>query len=338
MSPQDIDMDTNYVKHCVRFYGWLTACKEYRKQIKKSPKYFTLCGTRAIDVFMLEYEGVLERDKNKKLPNVIICEENEETYIEIINIVRPPVKEAVILGKLQEILTFEDDDNTKGRSIDEFEENFKIRKKLIIKKNYELLKEKFPFDIINFDPFDSLLDPSQEYNKLYQAFTRIFELQKGIDSFLLLLTTPIFRIHPGSEERIRINFNSNITRYHKIRRTLHSELGTSVYNKIERKKRLAIGFTKSIVHSASHGWNHKHLGIYIYENPRRNKMLSSVIQFTKIINASNESFYEDDIIRIIKHMPEYYPLDSANQNQQVIDHLEKVKKFRDKSRAEFELL
>jgi len=338
MSPKDIDFDTYYSKHCARYYGWLPASKKHRNQIERCPKYFTLCGAKAIDVFMLEYEKLLVRDTNKRLPNVFVCEEDEEAWVRIIDLVRPPVKEAVIFGKLQDILTFEDDEDTRGRSPDEDEASFEIRKKLAIKGTFEQFKKHLPFDIINFDPWESLLNRDLEANKLYQAFKRIFELQKRIDRFLLFLTTEIADIHPSVQSRFEQDFAYNISKYAKIREALLSSVGTVNYSSIEENKRKALSFVKSVMMSVarSKGWICEHQGIYIYEcEPGGTRMLSSVARLSKAGTTSQEDVYVKNIIRVIKQMPEYYSHTSANNNQKVKKHLKKIIEFRDKIRGEY---
>jgi hypothetical protein len=341
MSPRSIDYDTYYGKHCARFYGWLPAAKDHKSKIQKSPKYFTLCGAQAIDVFMFEHERVLTRDKNNKLPNVIVCEDMEDAWIEILRVVRPPVDEAVILGKLQDILTFEDDEDTRDRSPDEDEPDFRIRQKLIIKGKFEQVKKHFPFDIINFDPCEGLVDSDLEANKLYQAFKRIFELQKSTNGFLLFVNSDITDIHSNVQSRFRSDFESNVSKYPNIRDTLLSD-GITTYDKIDdENKRKAVGFAKSIVMSAarSEGWNCEHQGVYIYEyEPGGTKMLSLVVKLSKTQNKPDEATYVQDVIRIIKSMPNYYPYQEYNEvsaEDKVKEHLEKVKKYREQVRKEY---
>lgn len=335
MIHSDIDYDIYYGKHCARYYGWLPASKEYKNQIRRAPKYFTLCGPQVIDVFMLEYEKVLARDENKNLSNVIICEDQEDAWTEIFKKVRPPIKEAMILGKLQDILTFEDDEDTRGISPDADVRSFKIRKKLIIKGKFEQLKKHFPFDIINFDPCESLLDQDLKSNKLYQAFKRIFELQKSIDTFLLLITTNITDIHSDVQSRFRSSFKFNVSKYPKIRDALLSSVGTIIYDKIDENKIKALSFAKSIVMKVARGkcWDCEHCGIHIYEYKREGtRMLSSIVKISKQHATKDESPYLEDIIRVIENMPEYYSYEDSLNNLEVRNHLDKIVEYRDRQK------
>lgn len=335
---RDIDYDKYYAKHCARYYGWLPAIEKYKVEFnRRSLKYFTLCARQAIDVFMLEIEKLLLRDESKRLPNVVICEKDKNVALEILNLVRPPLKEAVIQGALEDILLFQDDNRTRGISPDTYVRNREIRDRLRIKMLSERLKMFFPFDIINFDPYGNFLNPDLNRNKLYQSLRKIFELQEQVSAFLLLVTTPIFDIHPDSDSQLRIDFESNVSKHKKIHDVLLSSVHTIAYDEIKNKKRIAIGFAKSIVLAAakSTGWNCEHQGIYVYQNEHGNRFLSSVAKVYKTHVSLDESAYVEDIIRIIKDMPEYYSYKDSLKNKEVIEHLEKIKKYRKEVKNEY---
>ena len=334
-----MNYDEYYAKHCARYYGWLAASKEYHKQIKrKSLKYFTLCAEEAIDVFMLELEGVLLRDQNKKLPNVVICEKEPRDAAEILKLVRPPLKEAILIGELEKILTFQDTDETRGLSADEDVRDYRIRKLLKIKALSERMKEYFPFHIINFDPYGNLLNPAPKENELYQSFNKIFELQESINTFLLFVTTPITHIHSDFQSKFKTDFELNASKYPQIHTALLWSVSTIDYDDIDDDKKTALSFAKSIVLSAarSKGWNGEHKGIYIYQNRRLRKMLSSVIQFSKArLTASDESAYVEDIVRVIEQMPKYYSYKDSLEAHEVKEHLEKIIEYREITRNEY---
>ncbi|MCK4405801.1 MAG: hypothetical protein KAV43_04770 [Hadesarchaea archaeon] len=333
----DVNFDKHYPKHCVRYYGWLPASKKYKKLAKKdSLKYFTLCAKQAIDVFMFESEKLLSRDAKRKLPNVIICENDIAAAAEILTLVRPPLSESIIVGELEEILTFRDTKETMGLSPDNDVRDRRIRRQLGIKRKFELLKKFFPFDIINFDTFGNFFNPPPNKNKLYASFSKIFELQQGVDTFLLFVTTPIYHIHPDSESILKRDFEFNVSSYQSIRDALKSSLGTTDYNRIAMEKKVAVGFAKSMVIPAARkkGWGYKHQGIFVYETPNRQKMLSSVIQFSKNSTTSDDSAYVKDIVHIINEMPKYYSYEASLKNGEVRTHLKHVIKYREKIRSE----
>lgn len=332
------DYDTYYAKHCARFYGWLPASIEHKGQLGQKPlKYFTLCAEQAIDIFMLELEGVLSRDRNGRLPNVVICERCRRAAGRIFKLVRPPLEEAILVGELEKILLFQDTAETRGLSPDEDVRDRRLRRLLYFKRLSQRIKRYFPFDIINFDTTGNLLNPDLEDNKLYQSLSRIFELQEPTTTFLLFITTPIFHIHPDSEARMRNNIESNVTAHPEIRTALLSSVGAIAYDDIDQNKRTALGFAKSVVMSLarSNGWECEHHGIYVYESPSRRKMLSSVVQFSKARTAPDESVHIEDIVRIIQEMPEYYSHEYSLENQEVREHLDRVKEYRGQVWSEY---
>ncbi len=328
-------------KHCARYYGWLRASKEYKEQFpSKALKYFTLCAKEAIDIFMLEKEGVLSRDENGNLPNVIICESKREDAIEIFDVVKPPMKGAIIVGKLEELIMHEDDDEIKqllkeGESAKPSKEQ---RAKLYIHEKAYQLKSQFPFEIINFDAYGNFLNPNNPGNKLlYLSFKKIFELQKPTKSFLLFVTTPITHIHINFQTSFRKNFESNVSTHTKIKEALLSSIGKIDYKDIDYNKKIALNFAKSIVMPAARkeGWESEHKGIYIYENRDSRKMLNSVVQFSRRNITLSESVYIEDVVRVIEKMPEYYSYKDALNNAVVKGHLKEVQKYREKIQDEF---
>ena len=337
----NINWDKYYSKHCARFYGWLPASQEFHKTKKKPLKYFTLCGRKAIDIFMLELAGVLKRDKNGMLSGITICEKDEDQVPEILELIRPPLgREAIIPAPLQKVLTFEDDNYTRGKTILDSEEdrpNPELRKKLIIKDFALRIQTLFPFDIINFDPNENLLrSPNQ---LLYGAFEKIFQLQKVIDSFLIFVTTSITHIHPDFKTMFRRDFDSNVDNYPEIRTSLEETVNTVQYEQLPENNRIAISIAKSTIAgiARNNGWNTEHKGIYIYENNNLRKMLNCVVQLTKVNPESEETLYVEDIKRIIKEMPKFFSYEDSLQNQEVITHLEQVKELRKRIRAEYKL-
>ncbi len=341
MNPRKINYDTYISKHCARYYGWLPASKEHRQRSKTKPlKYFTLCATEAIDVFMLEKEGVLPRDSNGNLPNVIICESELGDAAEIRVLVRPPVGEAILVGRLEELITYQDDAQDKKllAKLETIQPSKEQRERLDRREKSLRLKGEFPFDIINFDTCGNLLNPDDDTNKLlYESFEMIFDLQKPTHSFLLLVTTPITHIHANLQTRFKRDFESNVSGYPQIQEALQSAIGTVSYDKIAYNKRIALGFAKSVVTPAArkHGWCGEHKGIYIYENIKQRRILSSVIRFSKSSGASDESVYVEDIIRVIHQMPQYYSYKNSLKNREVKEHLREVKEYREKIRDQY---
>ena len=332
------DWDTYYCKHCVRLYGWLPASKEYLERAKKANiKYFTLSGTKAIDIFMFEMAGLLPRDKSGKLPNVVICEEILDKVPEILDVVRPPTDEAIIIGKLQDVLAFEDDEYTKIAPLNAYSKDPKKRAQLRLKRTFERLRLFFPFDIINFDPCDSLLSEDIAENKLYLALENVFELQKLTANFLLFVTIPKIDVADSSINRLRSDFEDNVYKYPEINKALLSSTKTIDYDGVDENKRIALGVAKSIVLRAARkkGWNCQHKGIYVYENEHGHRILNLVILCAQASGEPSESSYVEDLVRIIRDMPKYYSFSESSSNKQLKEHLNEIVRFREKSRQEY---
>ena len=175
------DWDANIPKHFVRYKGWLPACMEIKNQVGSTPiKYFTLCAKQAIDIFMLEKEKIIRRDDKNKLPNVIICEKIPSDAAEIYSLVRPPLKEAIIIGDLTKIMNSPELDTSNIENI----KSRKQREENRNRKSYERLKGYFPFDIINLDPYGNFLAPPPDQNPLCGVLDKFLEIQE------LFLITP----------------------------------------------------------------------------------------------------------------------------------------------------
>lgn len=341
MTPRDIDYDSYYGKHCARYYGWLPASRQEKRLLGRSPKYFTLCGHKAIDVFMLEKEGVLERDEKGRLPHVIVVEESEDDWAAIIALLRPPVIEAVVNGSLQDLILYEDDDEIldllrRGESARPSKDQ---RDKLIRRERAGRLRSEFPFDIVNFDPCDGLVELPLQESRLYSAFETLFELQSGVSSFLLFVTTNITRVHPQVESAFAQDLADNVAKHSRIRTALVTATGSADYDGIDdENKRRAIGFTKSVIMPAARAknWTSEHKGVYVYEfEPGGTRMLSSVLRLSKEQGSLTQSAYLDDIVAVIAQMPQYYSHQAAGNDRSVTGHLRSVVEYRESIHGEF---
>lgn len=165
-----IDFETDPLKHYVRRHGWLAAAKRQkwtiRKRSKKIPlRYFTFCASKAIDVFMLEREGILKRSgETGRLEGVYFCEENDEDFGRIADLIGNP--ENGFLGTFEDIVLFEDDKDTDGKELkDELESgdvySDEVREKLGRKDTHYRLRKAFPFDIINLDVCGNIFPPKE---------------------------------------------------------------------------------------------------------------------------------------------------------------------------------
>jgi hypothetical protein len=186
--------------------GWLPASEQQKNNTKrhwdKAPfKYFTFCASQAIDVFMLERYGVLRRLASGRLEGVYFCERDLDAFGEIARLIGSP--EQGFLGDFEDIVLFEDDDETRGKDLyiqveEKLDEN--IRKRLRTKDTHKRLQQAFPFDIINLDVCGVMFPPRRSMvSPLLRAILKILEWQtqarfpdgKPCKQFTLFLTSHI---------------------------------------------------------------------------------------------------------------------------------------------------
>lgn len=327
--------DERFSKHYVRRDGWLPASKEYMKKTGKSRvKYFTLCDIHAIDVFMLELAGILPRDNNGRLPNVVICEGDISKVAKINKLVKPPLDEAIIPESLEELITFEDDEYTRNTPLKAFEKDKFKRKRLRLKERHERFKRFLPFDIINFDPCNSMLGQALEVNELYKALERIFEFQKSTSQFLLFVTTGISYIHPGIVRKCKKELSENIEKYPRLKEAMIERLGEIKYDKIPEQYRIPICFVKSILVDIARrkGWYCEHRGVFVYENPDKSKMLASVVFCTQASDEQDEAAYLKDIIGVIEGRVKYHSHANSLKDKSIKEDLKAIIDYREQVR------
>jgi len=336
MSHRNPPYDQYDAKHFARYHGWLPASKEFMQATdKETIKYFTLCAKEAIDVFMFEKEGLLARDDEGRLHDVVICENDETVVPEILSLVRPPLLEALIIGNLEDILTIGaalSNDVDDARSLE-------ARKKQKNRDSFKQLEGYFPFDVVNFDTCGSLVSKPPGKNRLIKALERVFELQQLARAFLLLVTTPISGLNRKFENAFREGLSQNVKSYDEIGQALRTSKGSDVYDKIEIESRIALGFAKSVILPAAqkYGWNTLHRGIYVYDSPSgAHRMMSSVVRLSAASEADRGTHVQD-IVQIIKRMPEYYSSKNPTQKAEVRKHLDEIIQYREKVRGMYTL-
>lgn len=199
-----INYEADPLKHYVRRHGWLTAARQQKQTIRRSKniplRYFTFCAAEAIDVFMLEREGILERSaETERLEGVYFCETEDESFGTIADLIGSP--QQGFQGRFERIVLFEDDKETKGKTFtDEEFYSQEIRRKLRDKDAHYRLREAFPFDIINLDVCGVMFPPRKNIiAPLLESIIQILEWQtnskfpndRKCDQFTLFLTSHI---------------------------------------------------------------------------------------------------------------------------------------------------
>ena len=149
------------LKQYVRRFGWLAIIENYVQRLRQAAldrewKYLTLPGKYSIDIGLLYQAGLIDVNEQGKLC-VAIC---DETYAEDV---------AVELRAFGGVLAYS---------------NRQLNDELGLERSS--LRNEFPFDVINLDLCNSLIQAENVRN--LEAIEWIFKLQKG-QAFLLLLTT-----------------------------------------------------------------------------------------------------------------------------------------------------
>lgn len=337
MTKHSSDWDSNIPKHFVRLRGWLPACLEIKNLLEPNQiKYFTLCAKQAIDIFMLEKEKVLQRDAGNKLPDVIICERKEPDAAEILSLVRPPLKNAIIIGNLHKIM---------GKKDQKFldEEYIRSKEGRQNKRNielYERLVAEFPFDIINLDPFGTFLHPEPDQNEFCTVLDNILEKQSehGKEVFLLLLTTPLYNEHPDTLEYFESAYKNNIESESSIQEAAMNEYHSEEFTAIENHSNmLAIGLLKSVVLQKANAYNYNCdiKKIIHYESEDNKPFMSSVILLSSNNSDTIQEEYINQVIQLITKEPTVYFEQSEELDKEVKNHLDEIIEYREKVRNEY---
>jgi hypothetical protein len=163
-----VDFRTDLAKHFVRVEGWLTACEYRSQQTAPRPiRYFTLTTTDAIDVFLLEKHGILRRDPEYGFASqVYFCECLPIEFGRIAGVVGTP--ENGFQGDLFELLTYEPPAWMVGKSyVDDIEAQYNPKQRSTLHKmaTAKRLREVFPFDVINIDPYGAIWPSAERVKK-----------------------------------------------------------------------------------------------------------------------------------------------------------------------------
>jgi hypothetical protein len=178
-----VDYSSDFLKHYIRRECWLPAChlrnSAIRRYKDKYPvRYFTFCAADAIDVFMLAQDGVLQRSsKSGRLETVYFCEEDPQVFSTIAALIGSP--QQGFLGRFDEIVLFEDNEETKGKSIFDVDEDYSedMRNQLKLKDANGRLRSSFPFDIINLDVYGAMFSIKED-NVITRLLRSIIQILK----------------------------------------------------------------------------------------------------------------------------------------------------------------
>ncbi len=365
----DIDFKTDRLKHYIRSNAWLPACVSQREsvlnRIKAVPlRHFTFCAAEALEVFMLEKEGILARDEDSgRLEGVYYCEEDPVSFKRIAGYIGSP--EQGFLGDFVEIVLFKDDAQTEGRSLlDNPDEKLDeiLRHKLQTKDANDRFNKAFPFDIINLDVFGVMFPTKKDViAPLLESILKIIELQSSAqfstgaqcEQFTLFLTTHIdsARLNPDALNQLETRMAENISSNKEFEQVFVNRYGQVSVHDL-RSSNFAEFFCyalpKYIIQVAlfNYGWEVEYKPIYLYNRADKYKpgqqyqMMHSVAVFrrikgfTKRMDRPSSAHYGKIAVEILKQDIEWINerVEEAALINTLDNDLRSIVEFRDKDR------
>ena len=360
-----INFETDLLKHYVRRYGWLKATKQQERAISKRSKgiplrYFTFCAADAIDVFMLEREGIVKRsEKTGRLEGVYFCEKDPEPFGRIADLIGSP--QQGFQGAFEKIVLFEDDEETRGKTLeDEHPYTPEVREKLRYKDAHHRLHEASPFDIINLDVFGVMFPPRQRViTPLLESIMQILEWQtesrfsinnRECNQFTLFLTS---HIDPDLTDQTAIQ---------QLENRVIDNISTSVdfqsafvkqYGHNQVKKLVCENFAeffclalpKFMIYRAlhDHGWQVTCGPTYLYnrddrwEENKRYQIMHTVLVYERIpdfeqrLDVPNTGQYMQSVTQLVNDGIEWVDdvIENSDINRELKEDLKKIVELRD---------
>ena len=364
----NISFETDILKHYVRRYGWLTATKKQKNAIrnrsKKIPlRYFTFCAADAIDVFMLEKEGILTRaQETGRLEGVYFCEKDDDEFGDIADLIGSP--EQGFLGKFEKIVLFEDDQDTMERTLED--EDFypsKIRKKLRYKDAHHRLRDAFPFDIINLDVCGVMFPPRKGIiTPLLQSIIQILEWQTKSNflinqslckRFTLFLTSHIDKDDTNQEvvKQLEKRVHDNINTSKDFQSAFCDRYGHNQADRLSREKFaefFCVAFPKYMIHRAlfEFGWKVTSGPTFLYKRAYRREenkqyqimhtvsVYERIPDFQQSLNTPSTSQYIESVTQLVNDGVKWVDdaIGNPNINQELEEDLKQIVELRDQRR------
>ena len=328
-----ISFETDLLKHYVRRYGWLAATRKQKNAIRKRSKriplrYFTFCAADAIDVFMLEKEGILTRGQESgRLEGVYFCEKDDDEFGDIANLIGSP--EQGFLGEFEKIVLFEDDQVTIGKTLED--EDFypsEIRKKLRYKDAHHRLRDAFPFDIINLDVCGVMFPPRRGImTPLLKSTIKILEWQtkskflinqRQSNRFTLFLTSHIDKDDTNQQvvEQLEKRVNDNISTSEDFQSAFFNQYGHNQADRLANEKFaefFCIAFPKYLIHRAlfEFGWKVTSGPTFLYKRDYRREenkqyqimhtvsVYERISDFQQSLNAPSTGQYIESVTQLV---------------------------------------
>ena len=365
-----INYEDDLLKHYVRTDGWLAAAQQQKRAIRRRSKriplrYFTFCAAEAIDVFMLERAGILERAAGTGyLEGVYFCEKNSEHFGKIADFIGSP--EQGFRGEFEEIVLFKEDAETSGKTWLEEGENPhspEIREKLQVKDTHLRLKEAFPFDIVNLDVF-GVMFPAKKgiIAPLLESILQILAWQtkatfpinqRPCNQFTLFLTSHIDsdHINQAAIEQLENRVNENISASQDFRDAFVNRYCHDNVKKLVREnfaEFFCVALPKFVIHQALFdlGWHVTCGPTYLYnrddkwEEDKRYQIMHTVAVYERITNfgqrldAPSSAQYIRTVTQLVKNGVKWVEeaIDKPDIQQELAEDLRQIVEWRDRQR------
>lgn len=379
VSGNPIDWDSDVPKHFVRTKGWLPGCghqyrlvKSQRRRGRRVPfKYFTFCGSKAVDVFMLERAGILKRsEKTGRLQGVYFCEQLPDDFHDTQVLLGA---DAVgFLGNFEQICLFENGSDTEGRRLTDSEAEYyeaPVREKLKVKEAHLGFIDSSPYDVINLDVSGVMFPPRDAVaSPMLRAMRQMFDWQNRPDAqdghaceaFTLLLTTHIdaSELNQAAVSQLLQRMNDNVERYVDYSTELQATYRVGTAEELaERDFSIfyALALPKIVIEDAlKTGWDVEYRGILLYtrlyeETGEPYRMMASVALVKRRPPELEEELhpeggpwperirdrYVQEIVEIVHYGAYHLDADIGDPQQfaEVERDLKKVVEFRDTVRT-----
>ena len=266
-----IDYEGDPKKHYVRYNGWLPFCKQRKALLleslksskqKRSLRYFTFCAVSAVDVLMLNYEGIIRASKKQPFKMVTFFDKSNDLVDQTkkrIPGARGFTGNFVNLMLSEEFAELDDFGDevvdvsvlleSPPTKLDEYATRTAMREKAQLGG----LFNSFPYDIVNLDLEGYLFRPGDEFpGRLLNAFRRILKWQRRpvfvgagtkpknlgpIEGFTLMFTTQIGPANLSDDylQLLRRVIAENVATNAELDAALRRMFGTSDPTVVERE-------------------------------------------------------------------------------------------------------
>ena len=360
-----IDFERDPLKHYVRRCGWLIAAKEQKHAIRRRSKriplrYFTFCAAEAIDVFMLEREGIIERSaQTGRLEGVYFCERDLNEFGTIADLIGSP--EQGFQGKFERIVLFEDDEETEGKTLEDDQPyTSEIREKLRYKDAHCRLRKAFPFDIINLDVCGGPMFSSEQtvITPLLRSIVQILEWQtesrfpindRECNQFTLFLTSHVNpnRTNQNAIEQLKNRVAENINANVGFRSAFFNRYRHNEADKLVREnfaEFFCLALPKFMIHRAlyDYGWRVTCGPTYlfnrddIWEKNKQYQMMHTVSVYERIpgfrerLDDRSQEQYNQSVTQLLNDGVEWVDdIIESNMKRQLKEDLKKIVELRD---------